>query len=197
MASKISTGVKRKFEEVFEEQIEGHLEDDFEVELFNEGETELIAKSGEDFCGEQIKTEINDVEIRDNQDVKIEILEAEVEHEDINFEDFAEEDGNQVVRVKNYQNMGNAEDRTNSKRKYCHRIPKEKPTPRKAKSSFCLTKKKYDAYGVPYLDTKTIFIPEQFRIQASDVSLATRSIILNIGKLIFQDKLSWITRFQK
>ena len=145
MASKISTGVKRKFEEVFEEQIEGHLEDDFEVELFNEGETELIAKSGEDFCGEQIKTEINDVEIRD---VKIEILEAEVEHEDINFEDFAEEDGNEVVKVeKNDQDIADAKDRTNSKRKYCQRIQKEKPTPRKAKSLFRLTKKKYDAYG--------------------------------------------------
>ena len=110
----------------------------------------------------------------------------EIEHEDIDFEDFAEEDGNQVVKVeKNDQDIAYAEDRTNSKRKYCHRILKEKRTPRKAKSSFCLTKKKYDAYGVPYLDKKTIFIPEQFRIQASDVSLATRSIILNIGKLIF------------
>ena len=69
--------------------------------------------------------------------------------------------------------------------KYCHRIPKEKPTPRKAKSSFWLTKKKYDAYGVPYLDKKMIFIPEPFRIKASDVSITTRSIILNIGKSIF------------
>ena len=110
----------------------------------------------------------------------------EIEHEDIDFEDFAEEDGNEVVKVeKNDQDIADAKDRTNSKRKYCQRIQKEKPTPRKAKSSFRLTKKKYDAYGVPYLDTKTIFIPEQFRIQASDVSLATRSIILNIGKLIF------------
>ena len=179
--------MKRKFEEVFEEKIEGHLEDDFKVELFNEDETELIAKSGEDFCQTHVKTEINDnVEIRDNEDVKIEILEDEVKHDDIDFEDFAEEHGNQVVKVeKNDQDIADAKDRTNSKRKYCQRIQKEKPTPRKAKSSFRLTKKKYDAYGVPYLDTKTIFIPEQFRIQASDVSLATRSIILNIGKLIF------------
>ena len=69
--------------------------------------------------------------------------------------------------------------------KYCHRIPKEKPTPRKAKSSFWLTKKKYDAHGIPYLDKKKILIPEQFRIMASDVSLTTRSIILNLGKIFF------------
>ena len=68
--------------------------------------------------------------------------------------------------------------------KFCHRIPKEKPTPRKAKSFFWLTKKKKDAYGVAYLDKKKIIIPEPFRILASDVSTTTRSIILNIGKMI-------------
>ena len=70
--------MKRKFEEMFEEKIEGRLEDDFKVELFNEDETELIAKSGEDFCQTHVKTEINDHgEVRENEDVKIEILEAE------------------------------------------------------------------------------------------------------------------------
>ena len=98
--------MKRKFEEVFEEKIEGHLEDDFKVELFNEDETELIAKSGENVCQTHVKTEINDHgEERENEDVKIEVFEAEIKHEEINFEDFAE-DENHVVKVeKNDQDM--------------------------------------------------------------------------------------------
>ena len=92
--------MERKFEEVFEEKIEGDLEDDFKVELFNEDETELIAKSSDDFCQTDVKTEINDDgEVRENEDVKIEIFEAEVKQEDIDFEDFAEVYGNQVVKV--------------------------------------------------------------------------------------------------
>ena len=92
--------MKRKFEEVFEEKIEGDLEDDFMVELFNEDETELIAKSGEDFCEAHVKTEINDhVEDRGNEDVKIEIIEDEIKHEENNFEDFAE-DKSHVVKTE-------------------------------------------------------------------------------------------------
>ena len=79
--------MKRKFEEVFEEKIE----DDFKVELFNEDGTELIANSGGDFCQTHVKTEINDHdEVKGDEDVKIEIFEAEVKHEEIDYEDFAQ-----------------------------------------------------------------------------------------------------------
>ena len=89
--------MKRKFEDVFKENFEGDLEDDFMVELFNEDETELIAKSGEDFCEAHVKTEINDhVEDRESEDVKIEIFEAEIKHEENNFEDFAEDENHFV-----------------------------------------------------------------------------------------------------
>ena len=104
------SGMKRKFEEVFEEgKIEGHLEDDFKVELFDEDETELIAKSGEDFCETHVKTEINNYdEVGENKDVKIELFEADVKIEDIDFVDFAE-DENQVVKVdKNYHDQADA-----------------------------------------------------------------------------------------
>ena len=112
--------MKRKFEEVFEEKIEGHLEDDFKVELFNEDETELIAKSGENFCQTHVKTEINDhSEVRENEDVKIEVFEAEIKQEEITVEDFAE-DENHVVKVeKNDQDMAKAEDRKNLKLTNC------------------------------------------------------------------------------
>ena len=92
--------MKRKFEEVFEEKIEGDHQDDFKVELFNEDETELIAKSSVDFCQTHVRTEINDhEEFGENEDVKIEIFEAEIKHEENNFEDFSE-DGNQVVKTE-------------------------------------------------------------------------------------------------
>ena len=101
--------MKRKFEEVDEEKIEGDIQDDFKVELFNEDETELITKSGEDFCETQVKTEINDHdEVRENEVMKIEIIEDE--HKEINFEDFAE-DENQVIKIeKNDQEIGETED---------------------------------------------------------------------------------------
>ena len=115
--------MKRKFEEVFEEKIEGDLEDDFKVELFNEDETELIAKSSDDFCQPDVKTEINDhVEDRESEDVKIEIFEAEIKQEDINFEDFAEEYGNQVVKA---DDMANAEDRKSLKLTTCSTTPSD------------------------------------------------------------------------
>ena len=112
--------MKRKFEEVFEEKIEGHLEDDFKVELFNEDETELIAKSGENFCQTHVKTEINDHgEVRENEDVKIEVFEAEIKQEEITYEDFAE-DENHVVKVeKNDQDMAKAEDQKDLKLTNC------------------------------------------------------------------------------
>ena len=92
--------MKRKFEDVFKENFEGDLEDDFMVELFNEDETKLIAKSSDDFCQSHVKTEINNHdEVGENEDVKFEIFEAEIKHEEINFEDFAE-DENQVVKTE-------------------------------------------------------------------------------------------------
>ena len=119
--------MKRKFEEVFEEKIEGDLEDDFKVELFNEDGTELIANSGGDFCQTDVKTEINDDgEVRENEDVKIEIFEAEVKQEDIYFEDFAEEYENQVVKVeKNDHDMVNAQDRKSLKLTTCSTTPSD------------------------------------------------------------------------
>ena len=119
--------MKRKFEEVFEEKIEGDLEDDFKVELFNEDGTELIANSGGDFCQTDVKTEINDDgEVRENEDVKIEIFEAEIKQEDINFEDFAEEYENQVVKVeKNDHDMVNAQDRKSLKLTTCSTTPSD------------------------------------------------------------------------
>ena len=121
------SGMKRKFEEVLEEKIEGDLEDDFKVELFNEDETELIAKSSDDFCQTGVKTEINDDgEVRENEDVKIEIFEAEIKQEDINFDDFAEEYGNQVVKVeKNDHDLANAEDRKSLKLTTCSTTPSD------------------------------------------------------------------------
>ena len=117
------SGMKRKSEEVFEEKNEGDLEDDFKVELFNEDGTELIANSGGDFCQTDVKTEINDhVEDRESEDVKIEIFEAEIKQEDINFEDFAEEYGNQVVKA---DDMANAEDRKSLKLTYCSTTPSD------------------------------------------------------------------------
>ena len=103
--------MKRKFEEVDEEKIEGDIQDDFKVELFNEDETELITKSGEDFCETQVKIEINDHdEVRENEVMKIEIIEDEIKHEKINSEDFAE-DENQVVKIeKNDQEIAETED---------------------------------------------------------------------------------------
>ena len=119
--------MKRKFEEVFEEKIEVDLPDDFKVELFNEDETELIAKSSDDFCQTDVKTEINDhVEDRESEDVKIEIFEAEIKQEDINFEDFAEEYENQVVKVeKNDHDMVNAQDRKSLKLTTCSTTPSD------------------------------------------------------------------------
>ena len=121
------SGMKRKFEEVFEEKNEGDLEDDFKVELFNEDGTELIANSGGDFCQTDVKTEINDDrEVRENEDVKIEIFEAEIKQEDINFEDFAEEYGKQVVKVeKKDQDTANAEDRKSLKLTTCSKTPSD------------------------------------------------------------------------
>ena len=82
--------MKRKFEEVDEEKIEGG---DFKVELFNEDETELITKSGEDFCETQVKIEINDHdEIRENEVMKIEIIEDDVKQEEIDYEEVAEDE---------------------------------------------------------------------------------------------------------
>ena len=103
--------MKRKFEEVDEEKIEGDLQDDFKVEPFNEDQTELITKSAEDFCETQVKIEINDYdEIRENEVLKIEIIEDEIKHEKINSEDFAE-DENQVVKIeKNDQEIAETED---------------------------------------------------------------------------------------
>ena len=93
--------MKRKFEEVDEEKIKGDLQDDFKVELFNEDETELITKSGEDFCETQVKIEINDHdEIRENEVMKIEIFEDDVKHEENDYEGVAE-DENQVVKIEN------------------------------------------------------------------------------------------------
>ena len=89
--------MKRKFEDVFKENFEGDLEDDFKVELFNEDETKLIAKSSDDFCQIHVKTEINNHdEVGENADVKIEIFEAEVKHEEIDYEDFAEDENHFV-----------------------------------------------------------------------------------------------------
>ena len=115
--------MKRKFEEVFEEK----MEDDFKVELFNEDGTELIANSGGDFCQTHVKTEINDDgEVKGNEDVKIEIFEAEVKQEDIDFEDFAEVYGNQVVKVdKNDHDMANADDRKSLKLTTCSTTPSD------------------------------------------------------------------------
>ena len=115
--------MKRKFEEVFEEK----MEDDFKVELFNEDGTELIANSGGDFCQTHVKTEINDDgEVKGNEDVKIEIFEAEVKQEDIDFEDFAEVYGNQVVKVeKNDHDMANANDRKRLKLTTCSKTPSD------------------------------------------------------------------------
>ena len=117
------SGMKRKFEEVFEEKIE----DNFKVELFNEDGTELIANSGGDFCQTHVKTEVNDDgEVKENEDVKIEIFEAEVKQEDIDFEDFAEVYGNQVVKVaKNDHNMANADDRKSLKLTNCSTTPSD------------------------------------------------------------------------
>ena len=117
------SGMKRKFEEVFEEKIE----DDFKVELFNEDGTELIANSGGDFCQTHVKTEVNDDgEVKENEDVKIEIFEAEVKQEDIDFEDFAEVYGNQVVKVaKNDHDMANADDRKSLKLTTCSTTPSD------------------------------------------------------------------------
>ena len=85
--------MKRKFEEVDEEKIEGDIQDDFKVELFNEDETELITKSGEDFCETQVKIEINDHdEIRENEVMKIEIIEDDVKQEEIHYEEVAEDE---------------------------------------------------------------------------------------------------------
>ena len=92
--------MKRKFEEVDEEKIEGDIQDDFKVELFNEDETELITKSGENFCETQVKIEINDHdEIRENEIMKIEIFEDDVKHEKNDYEGVAE-DENQVVKIE-------------------------------------------------------------------------------------------------
>ena len=115
--------MKRKFEEVFEEKIE----DDFKVELFNEDGTELIANSGGDFCQTHVKTEVNDDgEVKENEDVKIEIFEAEVKQEDIDFEDFAEVYGNQVVKVeKNDHDMANADDWKSLKLTTCSKTPSD------------------------------------------------------------------------
>ena len=115
--------MKRKFEEVFEEK----MEDDFKVELFNEDGTELIANSGGDFCQLHVKTEINDDgEVKGNEDVKIEIFEAEVKQEDIDFEDFAEEYGNQVVKVeKNDHDTANVDDRKRLKLTTCSTTPSD------------------------------------------------------------------------
>ena len=66
--------------------------------------------------------------------------------------------------------------------KYCHRSVKEKSSPRKTKSSFFLTKIKKDETGKPHLHKEEIFIPEPFRLQASDVSRDTIAIIINQGK---------------
>ena len=87
--------MKRKFEDVFKDNFEGDLEDDFKVELFNEDETKLIEKSSDDFCQSHVKTEINNHdEVGEN--VKIEIFEAEIKHEEINLEDFAEDENHFV-----------------------------------------------------------------------------------------------------
>ena len=118
------SGMKRKFEEVFEEKIEGDLPDDFKVELFNEDGTELIANSGGDFCQTHVKTEINDDgEVRENEDVKIEIFEAEVKQEDIDFEDCAEVYGNQVVKVA--KNDVATDDQKNLKLTTCSITPSD------------------------------------------------------------------------
>ena len=85
------------FEDVFEEKIEEDVEDDFKVELVNEDEKELIVKSNEHFCQTHVKTEIDDHDQdRGNEDVKIEIFEAEIKHEENNFEDFAEDENHFV-----------------------------------------------------------------------------------------------------
>ena len=91
------SGMKRKFEKVFEEKIEVDLPDDFKVELVNEDETESIVKSNKHFCQTHVKTEIDDHDKdRGNEDVKIEIFEAEMKHEENNFEDFAEDENHFV-----------------------------------------------------------------------------------------------------
>ena len=119
--------MKRKFEEVFEEKIEVDLPDDFKVELFNEDGTELITNSGGDFFQTHVKTEINDDgEVRGNEDVKIEIFEAEVKQEDIDFEDFPEVYRNQVVKVeKNDHDTANVDDRKRLKLTTCSKTPSD------------------------------------------------------------------------
>ena len=103
--------MKRKFEEVDEEKIEGDIQDDFKVEPFNEDQTELITKSAEDFCETQVKIEINDHdEVRENEVMKIEIFEDDVKHEENDYEGVAE-DENQVVKIeKNDQEIAETED---------------------------------------------------------------------------------------
>ena len=71
---------------------------------------------------------------------------------------------------------------------FAHRAVKKKNPPRVAKSHFFVTKTKRDkATGEPFYETQKIIVPEEFRFQASDVSIKTRGYILNQGefKIIF------------
>ena len=59
---------------------------------------------------------------------------------------------------------------------------KARPEKRLSKEFFYLEKREIDAEGVPKLITKKIDIPSVFQMQASDVKMPVRKMIMDLGE---------------
>ena len=69
---------------------------------------------------------------------------------------------------------------------FSHRTVPKKNSPRVAKSHFFVTKRTRDKNtGEPFYEKKKIFVPEEFRVQTSDISIKIRGLVLNQGELKF------------
>ena len=66
---------------------------------------------------------------------------------------------------------------------FAHRPVPKKSLPRVAKSHFFVTKTRRDkTTGEPLYETQKIIIPEEYRVQASDISIKIRGLVLNQGE---------------